>query len=141
MKTDALLSRLEGVRQTGPGRWAARCPAHEDRAPSLSIRETDEGKVLLHCFVGCSNDDVLAALGLEWADLYPDRARCAYARALADGHKARQRMLADITLTDYARHVLAIAAADIRAGKEHGIWDRATIGLAVAIMEGDRAHG
>ena len=33
-----LLDRLTGVKQTAPGRWIAKCPAHEDRSPSLSIR-------------------------------------------------------------------------------------------------------
>lgn len=46
----------------------ARCVAHEDRAPSLSIRERD-GKVLVHCFSGCETKDVLAALNLTWKDL------------------------------------------------------------------------
>jgi DNA primase len=37
------------------------CPAHDDRNPSLSIREAD-GKILLHCHAGCSQGDVIAAL-------------------------------------------------------------------------------
>jgi hypothetical protein len=39
----------------------AKCPAHDDKTPSLSIREND-GKVLVHCHAGCSQDAVLAAL-------------------------------------------------------------------------------
>lgn len=50
----------------------ARCPAHPDRRPSLSLGQTDAGVVLLHCFAGCASDDVLRALGLEFADLFPD---------------------------------------------------------------------
>jgi hypothetical protein len=65
-----LLGRLERVKQTGPGRWLACCPAHEDRSPSLSIRETDDGRVLLHDFGGCEVGDVLAAPGLALADLF-----------------------------------------------------------------------
>ena len=64
-----LLDRLSGVRPTGPGRWIARCPAHEDRSPSLSIREIDD-RVLVHCFAGCGVGDVLSAVGLTLADLY-----------------------------------------------------------------------
>lgn len=139
MKAEILLSRLAGVRQTAPGRWAAVCPAHEDQSPSLSIRETDAGKVLIHCFTGCDTEAVLAAIGLSWRDLYPDRWHEAEARTLAQGHK-RQRMLCDIGLKDYARNVLVIAAADIEAGKDHGIWDRATIALAADIMQGGH-HG
>jgi hypothetical protein len=67
-----LLDRLDGVRQSGPGRWLARCPAHEDRRPSLSIRELDDGRCLLHDFGGCDTEAVLGALGLEMQALFPE---------------------------------------------------------------------
>jgi len=41
--------------------WMAKCPAHDDNNPSLSIREVD-GKVLLHCHAGCTQGDVIDAL-------------------------------------------------------------------------------
>lgn len=69
--TDRVLSRLVNVRRRQPGQYSACCPAHEDRAPSLSVRETPDGTVLLHCFAGCEVADVLAALGIEPADLFP----------------------------------------------------------------------
>jgi hypothetical protein len=72
MGASALLDRLQGVKATAAGRWVARCPAHEDRSPSLSIRELDDGRVLLHCFAECSAIDVIEALGLEWATLFPE---------------------------------------------------------------------
>lgn len=72
---DCILPRLEKVRQRQPGQWSARCPAHEDKGPSLSIRETPEGAVLLHCFGGCCVADVVGALGLDMADLFPPRER------------------------------------------------------------------
>jgi hypothetical protein len=76
---DTVLHRLEKVKSTGPGKWQARCPAHDDRRPSLSIRETDDGKVLLKCWTGCGAADIVGALGLSLADLFPgDR------RSLAD---------------------------------------------------------
>jgi hypothetical protein len=75
MSAARLLDRLEGVKSTGQGRWLARCPAHEDRSPSLSIRELGDGRLLLHDFAGCSAGDVLEALGLSLADLYPDGPR------------------------------------------------------------------
>ena len=73
MRAEAILSRLESVRSMGAGRWVARCPAHEDRRPSLSVRETDEGKVLVHCFAGCDSADVLAAVDLSLSDLFPEK--------------------------------------------------------------------
>lgn len=71
MIADAIVSRLQGVRATGKGRWIACCPAHEDRSPSLSIHETQDGTVLLHCFAGCSCEEVAAAVGFDLADLFP----------------------------------------------------------------------
>lgn len=67
------VTRLEKVRQTGPGRWLACCPAHEDRTPSLSVREGDGGAILVHCFGGCEPAAIVEALGLRLADLFPDR--------------------------------------------------------------------
>ena len=66
-----LLSRLDKVRAHGR-EWEATCPAHDDRTPSLGIRETDDGTLLVKCRVGCSTHDVLAAVGLTIADLYPE---------------------------------------------------------------------
>jgi putative DNA primase/helicase len=55
-----LLIRGLGARRSGSG-WTAPCPAHDDRNPSLSIRE-DGGKVLVKCHAGCAQRDVVAAL-------------------------------------------------------------------------------
>jgi hypothetical protein len=73
MSAALLLDRLDRVKQTGPGRWLARCPAHPDRRPSLSVRELGDGRVLVHDFGGCEVGNVLAALGLNIADLFPER--------------------------------------------------------------------
>lgn len=140
MIADNLLSRLSGVRPAGPGKWLALCPSHEDRTPSLSIREADDGKVLVHCWSGCDPEAILAAAGLTWRDLYPDRWREAEARVIAHGHKRRQKSLVDIKLTDYARHVLVLANADIRAGKVLSLEDQATVRLALEIAGGRHAQ-
>jgi hypothetical protein len=59
MTAKAIAAALQG-RRSGSG-WMARCPAHEDRGPSLSICEKN-GKILVHCFAGCSQREVIAAL-------------------------------------------------------------------------------
>ena len=66
-----LLSRLQRVRRTGPGRWIASSPTREDRHPSLAIRELDDGRVLVHDFGGDDVAVVVAAVGLDLADLFP----------------------------------------------------------------------
>lgn len=70
---DTLLSQLDKVTPLGPNRWKACCPAHNDRGPSLAIRELDDGRILLHCFAGCSTQDVLAARNLSFDDLFPEQ--------------------------------------------------------------------
>jgi putative DNA primase/helicase len=60
MKAEAIAKALGG-RKAGSG-WMARCPAHEDRDPSLSIRDADDGKVLVRCHAGCDQGRVIAAL-------------------------------------------------------------------------------
>lgn len=71
--TTRLLGRLDHV-TGGNGRWRARCPAHGGENPSaLSIRELDDGRVLVNCFGGCSSQDVVEAVGLTLGDLFPDR--------------------------------------------------------------------
>ena len=67
-----MISRLKNVRETSNG-WEACCPSHEDKDPSLSVSETDDGKVVFHCHAGCSQESVLQALGIKWADLFPSR--------------------------------------------------------------------
>ena len=71
VSAETLLSRLHGVRKTGPDRWLAKCPAHEDRRASLSVREVDDGRTLLHCFALCRVEEVLGALGLDWSAIFP----------------------------------------------------------------------
>jgi hypothetical protein len=73
VKADTFLSRCEKVKPTGNGTWLACCPAHEDQNPSMAVRETDEGVVLVHCFAGCGIDAILGALGLQFDALFPDK--------------------------------------------------------------------
>ena len=73
MSIETLVSRLDGIKETGPGRYLSRCPAHDDRSPSLAIKDGDDGRVLLHCFAGCETEDVLSAIGLTFSDVMPVR--------------------------------------------------------------------
>lgn len=61
---DDFLSRLTFVKKTGDGKWIARCPAHNDATPSLSIRQLHDLRVLIHCHAGCAWDAILKAVGL-----------------------------------------------------------------------------
>jgi hypothetical protein len=65
-----LLARLDKVKGRN-GSWTACCPAHNDKGPSLAVREGDDGRVLLHCFAGCETLSVLGAIGMDMTDLFP----------------------------------------------------------------------
>ena len=67
--TERLLERLDGVKETSAGRYMARCPAHDDKSPSLSVSGKD-GKLLVHCFAGCDAEEIMAAVDLTLADLF-----------------------------------------------------------------------
>ena len=58
----------------GTDQVTARCPAHDDRAPSLSVGVGDDGRVLLTCHAGCPAERIIAALGMTFTDLHPDDA-------------------------------------------------------------------
>jgi hypothetical protein len=75
LNAEQFLERLDGVRARGPGRWVAQCPAHEDRAPSLSIRELDDGTILVHDFAGCESGAICDAIGVELRELFPPGVR------------------------------------------------------------------
>ena len=64
-----VLSRVEGAKANGRG-WIARCPAHDDRTPSLSITQGEDGRALLHCHAGCAHDVIVSALGIEERELF-----------------------------------------------------------------------
>lgn len=83
MSIDVLLSRFDIVKATGRNQYQARCPAHDDSSPSLSIGIGADGRVLVRDHGGCDTGDVLSAVGLTYKDLFPDQLRTAERRAMA----------------------------------------------------------
>jgi RecA/RadA recombinase len=59
-----------GARRVGDGKWKLRCPAHEDKTPSLDVTRGTGGKVLLICRAGCSVESVMSGLGLDMQALF-----------------------------------------------------------------------
>ena len=110
---DALVARVDRVRRVGDGRWVARCPSHDDRSPSLSIRELDDGRTLVHCFAGCGVEAVLAAIGLTMEDLFPER-------PIESDFKRRERRpwteSQGLDVLDYETNLICVAALNIGNG-------------------------
>lgn len=110
---DVLLNRLDAVQKVGDG-WRARCPACEGRSRKLAITESD-GRVLIHCFGGCAAGDVLAAIGLTWADLHPPRS---WPPSREESRRARRAIqqsgwAAALAVLSLESKIVALAANDI----------------------------
>lgn len=67
--TAADIARKLHGRKSGAG-WIARCPAHDDHNPSLSLRDAND-KILAHCHAGCEQNSVVDAL--QSLGLWPER--------------------------------------------------------------------
>ena len=116
--TDVVLSRLEAVQQQGRG-FRARCPNCGGRSRKVSVSEGDDGRVLLHCFGGCSATEVIQALGLTTADLFPVRLR----PETPDERRAWRRAAreagwgAALDVLDYEATLVLLAARAVAAGE------------------------
>jgi hypothetical protein len=117
-----VLCRLDGVRERQHGQWSARCPAHEDKGPSLSVRLGHNGGVLLHCFAACTAAEIVASMGLKLSDLFPPRERPVGApmrtpSLLTDRQAlelaADELMFASILLTNVFDHGVLPRSADV----------------------------
>jgi hypothetical protein len=109
--TEKVLDRLEGVKPSKPGSWIAICPAHEDKSPSLSVRELEDGRVLIHCFAGCEVSEILRAIGLTITDLFA-RPRANYLEPVKGGFSAAELLM----LIAHEVTVAAILATDAQKG-------------------------
>jgi hypothetical protein len=129
---DRLLSVLDGVRKSGRG-YIAKCPAHEDRSASLSIAEGHDGRVLLKCFAGCSISEILRALGLEIAALFPVRLVDTSPAGKAAAREAWQHAGWRAALVVLAREasIVSIAAREIAVGRVPSVEDCARLTLAI----------
>ncbi len=130
MCVEKLLTRLEKVHERGGGRWLACCPHHDDNHPSLSIRQEGNGIILIHCFAGCSASDVMSAVGLTLADLYPDRPNVHHVGKLPDW---KRKKLEDAR--DHELLILTLAASDRKNGKVISLGDKKRERLARRRLE------
>lgn len=130
MTVEKLLSRLDLVKQAGDGRWYARCPAHDDKTPSLSIRDTGT-RTLIYCYAGCEASDILTAVGLGWRDLYRDEWKAAHEAALHQRVK-----LPPIDPMALEKLIIDLAESDLKAGKSLSIEDQARLQIALQRVRG-----
>ena len=126
MGIQRVLDRLQKVRRKGEGQYMACCPAHDDKSPSLSVAESQDGRVLIKCFGGCGALDVITAIGLDWDDLFPESDK--HYRSLA------RHVGLHSTVND---RVVSLAEEDERQGKKLSQEDKQRV--KKAILEGGQS--
>ncbi len=110
------IARILDARPAGLNRWTAHCPDHNDRKPSLSIEEAEDGRTLIHCHAGCPTEQILKVMGLQMADLFPEKRKATIA--------ARY-----VYLDDQNQEVLRVTRLEpkkfFQEGYRNGAWDKA----------------
>jgi hypothetical protein len=86
-KFELLKERLQ-AKKSGD-EWKAFCPNHHGKSQSLNFR-IKNGTLVMICRGGCSTADVLAALGLDWKDFYPDPAPNGTAKTTSYQHNQKE---------------------------------------------------
>lgn len=138
MDAHELVVRLDGVRANGRDSWLAKCPAHEDRSPSLTVKSLPDGRILMHCFAGCETDAVMRALGLGLTDLFPRELGVCLPRV-----RPAFTSLEALRALTRESGIVALAAADIAEGKALSGEDASRVCLAVGRIADalDFVHG
>ena len=127
-----LLSRLEAVTKTGKG-WRAMCPACGGKSRKLSVCEGDNGALLVTCFSCHDTPAILAAVGLQMGDLFPERIR----DPTPEGRRAAQQAFkqtawgAALGVVGREAKVISIAAHDLAAGLVLNDTDADRLALAI----------
>lgn len=129
---EMLLNKLAKVRRTKANCYSALCPAHDDKRPSLSIRERDDGVLLLKCWHGCSAPEIVEALGLTMQDLYPDRPDEHHGKGDRRPFPAAEAL----RMVGFECLVVAAAAAAMAAGEPLSTVDRERLMVASERLRG-----
>lgn len=142
MNADILLGRLEDVRKQGGG-WRARCPLCQGRRrDTVSIAESDDGRVLVHGFCGHGAAEIVQSVGLQLADLFPERLD-------PQTPEARKRLRAQMRLVgwgaalpmlEFESRIVLLAARDMAAGARLDDDDMARLELAVERITSARSE-
>ena len=127
MIASELISRLTKAKRTRKDSWTACCPAHQDRSPSMTVRELPDGRILLHCFSGCSVEEIVAALGLKLSDLFREKLEFDLEKRQV---RERFNTFDVMQAVSFEIKIAALAAFDMAKGKTLDDMDRERLLLA-----------
>ena len=124
LDAETIAGGLQKAKRAGPGKYVACCPAHDDKTPSLSIKDAPSGIVLVKCWAGCGQEGVIEALRNLGLWHKPSRKRIEYLK--------RQSLKDEIW-----RNQMLLATATARAdqGYVHSELERAQIKRAIHFLE------
>lgn len=80
--------------------YSCYCPAHDDQYPSLSASPTSDGTILLKCQAGCNAEQICAALGLKFFDLFPNKIEQLQRTQQQQQHRFHQKTAAELIALD-----------------------------------------
>lgn len=122
-----LLDRLRKVQSRGNGQYMACCPAHQDRTPSLSIKDTGDGRILVNCLAGCDTETVLSSIGLDFNDISPQTPIAHHLKPV------RPRVYASDALKalEFEARIVQLAAYEMSKGKKLDETDNDRLKLAI----------
>lgn len=124
-KTTYILNKLKSVK-AGANGWTALCPAHGDTRSSLSVAEGDDGRILVHCFAGCTVDEIAKALNVKVADFFAG---------------ARRKNRKSETLEASAEHTEGLSLAEYAKAKHLPVEFLRGIGVKEIFLQGIKAIG
>ncbi|HVS72236.1 MAG TPA: DUF3987 domain-containing protein [Phycisphaerae bacterium] len=126
---ELVLSKIPDAKRSGAG-WTARCPAHSDKRPSLSVSEGEDGRALVYCHAGCTPEEIAAAMELKMSDLMP--AAPTTARPMPKNSGKRKSFVQ----ATYATAEDAVAELDRQHGTHAATWSyqRADGGLVGMVV-------
>lgn len=106
---------LAQARRKSKNEWVANCPAHEDRHESLSICNGIDGVVEFRCSEGCTIDDIMEDLALDWDEVFsrpapgPNVFEMSALEQAEFNRKKAERQLAHAAACDRVRELQRIA--------------------------------
>lgn len=128
MDYDDFLARLDRVQRRNANQAFASCPTsahtHGDRSRGLSVKRTDDNRILVHCFASCSPEEILGALGLNLSDLFPDQP------VHARGARPRWPLRELLEVIAHEALVAHVAAEQLGAGEMLSDGERKRVALA-----------
>lgn len=111
-KVSNFLNKLNKVQGRGRDSWVACCPSHDDKNPSLKI-DIKNDKILIKCWSGCSTEDILGSVGMDFDDIFPDRA--IYHRS--SGDRPTLSSSDALRIIKYEAMIIYMMGVDLRAKK------------------------